>query len=92
RLVLKAVGHRAVFIGGGLTREGTFNLSWNALRKGGMLVANTVTLEGEAMVLALHQIHGGDLVRIDVSHLTKVGRMHALEPRMSVLQWRAQKP
>ena len=82
----------AVFIGGGLTSEGTFNLAWNALRSRGVLVVNTVTLEGEAMILALHQIHGGDLVRMDVSHLTKVGRMHALEPRMSVLQWQVMKP
>ena len=82
----------AVFIGGGLTSEGTFNLAWNALRSRGQLVVNTVTLEGEAMILALHQIHGGDLVRMDVSHLTQVGRMHALEPRMSVLQWQVMKP
>ncbi|MEP3233872.1 MAG: precorrin-6y C5,15-methyltransferase (decarboxylating) subunit CbiE [Hyphomicrobiales bacterium] len=82
----------AVFIGGGLTSEGTFNLAWNALRSRGVLVVNTVTLEGEAMILALHQIHGGDLVRMDVSHLTKVGRMHAFDPRMSVLQWQVMKP
>ena len=82
----------AVFIGGGLTSEGTFNLAWNALRSNGVLVANTVTLEGEAMVLALHQIHGGELPRLDISTLVSVGRMHALDPRMSVLQWQVRKP
>lgn len=82
----------AVFIGGGLTADGVFKTAWSALRSGGKLVANTVTLEGEAQVISLHNTYGGHLVRLDVSHLTHVGRMHALEPRMSVLQWQVTKP
>ena len=82
----------AVFIGGGITQDGLFDAAWSALRSGGILVANTVTLEGEAQAISLHKTYGGDLVRLDVSHLTTVGRMHALEPRMSVLQWRVTKP
>lgn len=81
----------AVFVGGGLTREGVFEAAWEALRNKGTLVANTVTLEGEAKAITLQKTHGGDLVRMDVSHLTDVGRMRALQPRMSVLQWRVQK-
>ncbi|MBA4781937.1 MAG: precorrin-6y C5,15-methyltransferase (decarboxylating) subunit CbiE [Rhizobiales bacterium] len=82
----------AVFIGGGLAGMGVFDAAWTALRPGGVLVANTVTLEGEAGAIALQAAHGGDLVRLDVAHLTQVGRMRALEPRMSVLQWRVLKP
>ena len=82
----------AVFIGGGLTTDDVFETAWRALRSSGILVANTVTLEGEAVVISLHKEYGGDLVRLDISHLTPVGRMHALEPRMSVLQWRVRKP
>ncbi|MEP4705081.1 MAG: precorrin-6y C5,15-methyltransferase (decarboxylating) subunit CbiE [Hyphomicrobiales bacterium] len=82
----------AIFIGGGITTDGLFDTAWRALRGGGILVANTVTLEGEAQAISLHKTYGGDLVRLDVSHLTNVGRMHALEPRMSVLQWRVTKP
>lgn len=82
----------AAFIGGGLTADGVFTAVWDTLRSGGILVANTVTLEGEAQVISLHKTYGGNLVRLDVSHLTTVGRMHALEPRMSVLQWRVTKP
>ena len=82
----------AVFIGGGLTNDGAFDAAWSALRAGGMMVANTVTLEGEAQVISLHKKYGGHLVRLDISHLTDVGRLHALEPRMSVLQWRVTKP
>jgi precorrin-6B C5,15-methyltransferase / cobalt-precorrin-6B C5,C15-methyltransferase len=82
----------AVFIGGGLSDEGTFEGAWSALRSGGNLVANTVTLEGDAKLIDLQKQHGGDLVRMDISTLTHVGDMRALRPRMSVLQWRVRKP
>lgn len=81
----------AVFIGGGFATEGVFEAAWSALRKGGVLVANTVTLEGEAAAISCQRAFGGTLVRIDVAHLAAVGRMHALEPRMGVLQWQVRK-
>lgn len=87
-------GHRppdAIFVGGGLTTNGFFDAAWDALRPHGVLVANTVTLEGEAVLIGLQQKHGGELTRIDVSSLTSVGRLRALEPRMSVLQWQVTK-
>ena len=37
----------AVFIGGGFTDEGVFEAAWTALRPGGRIVANAVTLESE---------------------------------------------
>jgi precorrin-6B C5,15-methyltransferase / cobalt-precorrin-6B C5,C15-methyltransferase len=43
-------------------------------------------------LINLHEQHGGDLVRMDISNLTKVGELRAMRPRMSVLQWRVQKP
>lgn len=82
----------AVFIGGGIDDDGVFEAAWGALRSGGNLVANTVTLEGDRRLINLQEQHGGDLVRMDVSTLTKVGDMRAMKPRMSVLQWRVQKP
>ncbi|MBL8906547.1 MAG: precorrin-6y C5,15-methyltransferase (decarboxylating) subunit CbiE [Rhizobiales bacterium] len=82
----------AVFIGGGVGDPGVFETSWEALKSGGRMVANVVTLEGELHVIDLQDKHGGDLVRIDVSVLSKVGDLRALKPRMSVLQWRAIKP
>jgi precorrin-6B C5,15-methyltransferase / cobalt-precorrin-6B C5,C15-methyltransferase len=81
----------AVFIGGGIDHEGVFNVAWSKLKAGGRLVANTVTLEGDARLIALQGKHGGELVRMDVSTLTKVGELRAMRPRMSVLQWRVQK-
>lgn len=82
----------AVFIGGGLTVAGVFEACWAALKPGGALVANAVTLEGESRVYDLQARHGGDIVRIEVSHLTPVGGLRALRPRMAVTQWRVNKP
>ena len=60
--------------------------------RSGRMVANVVTLEGELHLVDLQEKHGGDLVRLDVSYLTRIGPLRALKPRMAVLQWRAVKP
>lgn len=82
----------AVFIGGGMGVPGVFEESWAALKPQGRMVANVVTLEGELHLVDLQEKHGGDLVRIEVSHLDRIGSLRALKPRMPVLQWRAVKP
>jgi precorrin-6B C5,15-methyltransferase / cobalt-precorrin-6B C5,C15-methyltransferase len=82
----------AIFIGGGISDAGVFEAAWSALRTRGRLVANVVTIEGEMHLFDLQQKHGGDLVKIHVSNLTKVGPYRAMKPRMSVLQWRVAKP
>ncbi|PZF76839.1 cobalamin biosynthesis bifunctional protein CbiET [Aestuariivirga litoralis] len=81
----------AVFIGGGIWLPGVFEGAWAALKPGGTLVANVVTIEGELHLYDLHEKHGGDIMRMEVSNLTHVGRLRALRPRMAVTQWRAQK-
>ena len=82
----------AVFIGGGVGNAGVFETAWAHLRSGGRLVANVVTIEGEMHLYDLQEKHGGDLVKIEISNLTAVGPYRAMKPRMSVLQWRVQKP
>jgi precorrin-6Y C5,15-methyltransferase (decarboxylating) len=76
----------AIFIGGGLSRE-TFNAAWAALRPLGRLVANAVTLESEAELIALHKDHGGDLVKLQVHRAEPVGRLTGWRPSMPVTQW-----
>jgi precorrin-6Y C5,15-methyltransferase (decarboxylating) len=76
----------AVFIGGGLSRE-TFDAAFAALRPLGRLVANAVTLESEAELIALHKIHGGDLVKIQTHRAEPVGRLTGWRPFMPVTQW-----
>lgn len=81
----------AIFLGGAVTNENVFKTCWAALPPGGRLVANAVTLEGEAALIARHEAHGGDLVRIDISHVAGIGTRRALKPRLAVIQWRVTK-
>jgi len=76
----------AIFIGGGLSRE-VFDACWSALRPLGRLVVNAVTLESEALLLALFAEHGGELVKIEVKRVEPVGRLHGWRPLMPVTQW-----
>ncbi|KJZ18893.1 bifunctional cobalt-precorrin-7 (C(5))-methyltransferase/cobalt-precorrin-6B (C(15))-methyltransferase [Loktanella sp. S4079] len=76
----------AIFIGGGLSRE-TFDAAWAALRPLGRLVANAVTLESEAALIALHAEFGGDLVKIATHRAEPVGRLTGWRPAMPVTQW-----
>jgi len=82
----------AVFIGGGLAVPGVFEAAWSALKPGGAMVANVVSVEGEMHLYDLQDRHGGDLARIEVSLLSRIGPLRALKPRMPVLQWRTRKP
>ncbi|MEU7430529.1 precorrin-6y C5,15-methyltransferase (decarboxylating) subunit CbiE [Streptomyces sioyaensis] len=82
----------AVFIGGGLTAPGLLDACWAALPAGGRLVANTVTLESEALLADWYRRHGGELVRLAVSHAVPVGGFTGWRQAMPVTQWSAVKP
>ncbi len=82
----------AVFVGGGLTTGGVLETAWKALRPGGRLVANTVTLESEARLLALHAEYGGELTRLAVQRAEPVGHFHGWRAAMPVTQWLVIKP
>jgi precorrin-6Y C5,15-methyltransferase (decarboxylating) len=82
----------AVFIGGGITTPGVLDACWAALRPGGRLVANAVTLEAEALVLAGRAVHGGDLTRIEVSRAAPLGAFTGWRPAMPVTIWAVRKP
>ena len=78
----------AVFIGGGGSGDGVTEAAMEALSPGGRMVANAVTLEMEAHLLALHARHGGTLTRITLSRAEPVGTMTGWRPAMPVTQWR----
>nr|WP_314493879.1 precorrin-6y C5,15-methyltransferase (decarboxylating) subunit CbiE [uncultured Pseudomonas sp.] len=63
----------AVFIGGGVTREGVLERCWAALRPGGRLVANAVTLQSELTLAHFRERHGGDLTRLHVAQAQPLG-------------------
>ncbi|MFF0297685.1 precorrin-6y C5,15-methyltransferase (decarboxylating) subunit CbiE [Kitasatospora sp. NPDC004614] len=77
----------AVFIGGGLTAPGVLEACWSALRPGGRLVANTVTLESEALLTQWYRRHGGELVKLSVAHAVPVGGFTGWRQAMPVTQW-----
>ncbi|MEU6084335.1 precorrin-6y C5,15-methyltransferase (decarboxylating) subunit CbiE [Streptomyces sp. NPDC047108] len=81
----------AVFIGGGLTAPGLLDACWDALPPCGRLVANTVTLESEALLAAWHRRHGGDLVKLSVAHAVPVGGFTGWRQAMPVTQWSVRK-
>jgi precorrin-6B C5,15-methyltransferase / cobalt-precorrin-6B C5,C15-methyltransferase len=82
----------AIFIGGGGSDTGVLGAAIKALRVGGRLVANAVTLEMESLLLARHAALGGDLTRIAISRASPVGSMQAWRPAMPVTQWSWVKP
>ncbi|GAA2387162.1 precorrin-6y C5,15-methyltransferase (decarboxylating) subunit CbiE [Dactylosporangium salmoneum] len=81
----------AVFIGGGFTVPGVFERCWAALRPGGRLVVNAVTVESERLVAELHARHGGELTRIAVNRAAPVGGFLGWRPMLPVTQWWVEK-
>ncbi|KRP48964.1 precorrin-6Y C5,15-methyltransferase (decarboxylating) [Pseudomonas libanensis] len=63
----------AIFIGGGVTREGVLDTCWQHLRPGGRLVANAVTLQSEMTLMNWRAEHGGELTRIHVAQAQPLG-------------------
>jgi precorrin-6Y C5,15-methyltransferase (decarboxylating) len=82
----------AVFIGGGASDAGTLDAAARALRPGGRLVVNAVTLETEALLLARHAALGGELIRIALSRAAPVGKKTGWRAAMPVTQWLWTKP
>lgn len=66
-------GADAIFIGGGVTRPGVFDACWAALKPGGRLVANAVTLQSEACLLQWRAQHGGELTRLHIAQAQPLG-------------------
>ena len=82
----------AVFIGGGAQTDGVLPMAWAALKPGGRLVANAVTLETEGVLFQAMRQYGGTLTRISIDRLVSVGRMHGFRPAMPITQWIGLKP
>jgi precorrin-6Y C5,15-methyltransferase (decarboxylating) len=77
---------QAVFIGGG-GDNALLSALWHALPPGTRLVANAVTLETETLLACWHGAQGGDLIRIELSQATPLGRMRGWTAWRPVVQW-----
>lgn len=85
----------AVFIGGGLGDAGLFEAVWSALKPGGRLVANAVSLGSEARLIELFLRHGGELTRLEIAKSGKAGnsgKVFVWRPAAPIIQWRVAKP
>ncbi|QOH71772.1 precorrin-6y C5,15-methyltransferase (decarboxylating) subunit CbiE [Pseudomonas juntendi] len=82
----------AIFIGGGVTREGVLDLCWASLRPGGRLVANAVTLQSELALAHFRQRHGGELTRVHVAHAQPLGAFDTWRQALPITLLEVQKP
>jgi precorrin-6B C5,15-methyltransferase / cobalt-precorrin-6B C5,C15-methyltransferase len=82
----------AIFIGGGAATPGVLDTALLALRAGGRLVVNGVTLETQAELAARFGALGGALTQLQVARAEKLGGFHAFRPAIPVVQWSYEKP
>lgn len=81
----------AIFIGGGGSNSRVIETAWSALKNGGRLVANAVTLETQNALAAAHKKYGGEIISISIEHSEPVGGFTGMRPAMRVVQWRVKK-
>ena len=82
----------AIFVGGGVSDPGMLEAAVNALGPGGRLVANAVTLESEAQLLARYAALGGELFRIAIARSGMIGDKAGWRAALPVTQWAWTKP
>ncbi|WP_322013693.1 precorrin-6y C5,15-methyltransferase (decarboxylating) subunit CbiE [Paraburkholderia sp. J12] len=82
----------AVFIGGGVTVPGVLETCWDRLASGGRLVANAVTVQSEAALVAWRAQHGGTLTRIGIGEAEPLGRFDTWRQALPVTLYEATKP
>jgi precorrin-6B C5,15-methyltransferase / cobalt-precorrin-6B C5,C15-methyltransferase len=82
----------AIFIGGGACDPGVLDTAIAALRSGGRLVVNAVTLETEAALIKRHAKLSGTLTRIAISRADSIGGRSGWRAAMPITQWVWVKP
>ncbi|MDZ8049975.1 MAG: precorrin-6y C5,15-methyltransferase (decarboxylating) subunit CbiE [Aulosira sp. ZfuVER01] len=81
----------AIFIGGGVTAAGLFDICWSALKPGGRLVANVVTIEGEQTLFKWYEQVGANFTRIAIQRAEPIGKFLGWRGMAPVTQWVAVK-
>lgn len=82
----------AVFIGGGVTVPGVLEDCWAALKPGGRLIANAVTLQSEARLIDWHASHGGELLRLHIAHARPLGTFDTWRQALPITLLAVRKP
>ncbi|KPC52499.1 bifunctional cobalt-precorrin-7 (C(5))-methyltransferase/cobalt-precorrin-6B (C(15))-methyltransferase [Amantichitinum ursilacus] len=82
----------AIFIGGGVTVPGVLPTCWQALKPGGRLIANAVTLQAESTLLAWREQHGGSVTRIALAQAQALGSFDTWRPALPLMLYEVHKP
>lgn len=82
----------AIFIGGGVTIPGMLEQCWANLKPGGRLVANAVTLQSEAALVAWREQVGGELTRISVAQAQPLGGFDTWRSALPITLLEVRKP
>jgi precorrin-6B C5,15-methyltransferase / cobalt-precorrin-6B C5,C15-methyltransferase len=82
----------AIFIGGGVTTDNLLQSCWKAIKPGGRLVVNAVTVESEQVVVQGQQTLGGELTRVAIQRAEPVGRFLGWKAMAPITQWLVLKP
>ncbi|MBD8683274.1 precorrin-6y C5,15-methyltransferase (decarboxylating) subunit CbiE [Pseudomonas sp. CFBP 13719] len=82
----------AIFIGGGVTRENVLSDCWAALKPGGRLVANAVTLQSEVTLVQWRERHGGELTRLHIAQACPLGEFDTWRQALPITLLDAVKP
>ncbi len=82
----------AIFIGGGVTRDGVLDTCWQHLRPGGRLIANAVTLQSETALMNWRAQHGGELTRIQVAQAQPLGEFDTWRQALPITLLEVVKP
>lgn len=82
---------QGIFLGGGL-RDDVFDAAYNALAPNGKILANGVTLAGEAAILRWHAQYGGAIQRVSLSQSQAMqgedgSSPQVLRPSLAVTQY-----
>ena len=82
----------AIFVGGGATVPGVLEAALAALKPGGRLVVNAVTLETQSELARRYAALGGELTQVQIAHAERIGGFHGFRPAMPIVQWIYGKP
>ncbi|MGE8498543.1 MAG: precorrin-6y C5,15-methyltransferase (decarboxylating) subunit CbiE [Pseudomonas sp.] len=82
----------AIFIGGGVTNPGVLQQCWDALKPGGRLLANAVTLQSEAALVTWREQVGGELTRLVVAQAQPLGSFDTWRSALPITLLDVRKP
>ncbi len=76
-----------IFLGGEVANVALLESCLRALKIGGRIVANAVSLGGQQALLERYKNYGGELIKIDIARAKQNGKISLFEPKKTIMQW-----